>query len=79
MKRITNVVFDSERFIAITSTEDGLEHTCQLYDLKDNWACGVVTAWHDEEPFESWVFESNKDYEDYMRGYNEVKKQHKVN
>lgn len=78
MKRITNVMFNGDRIISIATTEDGLEQTVCTYDLKDNWACGVAMAWNGDEPFEDWVFENGKDYEDYMLGYNKAVEDKKV-
>ncbi len=77
-ERITNVMFNGGDRITIVTTEDELEMTYTFYDSKDNWACGVLMAWNSHEPFEEWVFENGKDYEDYMRGYNKAVEDKKV-
>lgn len=71
-ERITDVMLNGEDRITIVTTEDGLDQTFTYYDSKDNWAQGVFMAWNSHEPFEEWVFENDKDYEDYMRGYNKA-------
>jgi len=71
-ERIINAEFSSGDRITIVTTEDRLDQTFTYYDSKDNWAWGVFMAWNSLEPYEEWVFENDKDYEDYMRGYNEA-------
>ena len=77
-ERIIDVEFNGEDRITIVTTEDELDQTFTYYGLKDNWACGVAMAWNGDEPFEDWVFENNKDYKDYMRGYNKAVEDKKV-
>jgi len=71
-ERIINAEFSSGDRITIVTTEDRLDQTFTYYDSKDNWAWGVFMAWNGDEPYEEWVFENEKDYEDYMLGYNKA-------